>query len=101
MPAYVVSIRRTTRDQGELAEYARKAPGGPTAPRPAKRLATSSGEFRSLLGTPAEGMSILQFENVAAAEAWFHSDHYQEALGHLLRGAEYEMYLVGGDTEVF
>lgn len=101
MPAYIVSIKHLTRDSTELEEYARKAVGGPEDPLPDRRLATSSGRFRSLLNGRAEGMSILEFPDFDAAQDWFHSPHYQDALQHLVRGADYEMFLVEGETELF
>lgn len=46
-------------------------------------------------------MSILEFPTFEDAAAWFDSAEYQEALAHLLKGAEYRMYLVEGEAEAF
>lgn len=100
MPGYVVSVRLSTRAPEELAEYARKSPAS-AAGRYMKRLATSTGRFRVLAGPQAEGMSILEFPTFEEAAAWFDSAEYQEALAHLLKGADYGMYLIEGETEAF
>lgn len=101
MPAYVISIRKQTKDRDALARYAQLAPAaGSAAGRRMKRLATSSGRLRVLKGN-AEGLSILEFATFEQAEAWFDSGEYQVALKHLFAGADYEMFLVEGETEVF
>jgi uncharacterized protein (DUF1330 family) len=102
MPAYVVSIRRSTSDPAALALYAADAPrAGAAAGRRMKRLATSSGRLRVLAGDPVEGASILEFDTFDEAQAWFDSDEYQHAVRHLFAGAEYQMLVVEGETEVF
>lgn len=101
MPAYIVSVRIQTKNPEALAEYAQLAPAaGSAAGRRMKRLATSSGRFQTLVGA-AEGLSILEFETVQEAEDWFHSPEYQLALKQLLKGADYQMFLVEGTTETF
>ena len=102
MSAYVVSIRLATKNPDELSVYAQKAPAsGAAAGRAMRRLATSSGRIRALLGGVPEGVSILEFATFEEAEAWFESPEYQEAVLHLTRGADYQMFIVEGQTEVF
>jgi uncharacterized protein (DUF1330 family) len=101
MPAYIVSIRHATKDHAALAEYGRRAPAaGSAAGRTFKRLATSAGMFRALRGS-AEGLSILEFATTAAAEDWFDSPEYQAALQFLIKGADYSIFLIEGETEIF
>jgi uncharacterized protein (DUF1330 family) len=100
--AYVVSIRLATKNLDELARYAQKAPAsGAAAGRTMKRLATSSGRIRSLIGGAPDGVSILEFATFEEAEAWFDSPEYQEAVRHLCQGADYQMFIVEGQTEIF
>lgn len=101
MPAYIVSVRLRTKDRAALARYAQLAPAaGSAAGRKLKRLVTSSNRFRALNGD-AEGLSILEFDTIAEAEAWFYSPEYQLALEQLLQGADYHIYLTEGSSEIF
>lgn len=102
MPAYVISVRRATSDPAAMARYAAEAPrAGSAAGRTIKRLATSTGRLRVLAGGRVEGVSILEFPSFEEAEAWFDSDEYQDAVRHLFAGADYQMIIVEGQTEVF
>ena len=43
-----------------------------------------------------EGVVILEFADMAAAKAWYHSDAYQAAVQHRFKGAEYRVLFVDG-----
>lgn len=100
MPAYFVAIRSATRDPSEVETYQRKSPAS-AAGRRIKRLATSSNRLRSTAGAVPEGASILEFPTFEEAEAWYDSPEYQDAVQHLLKGADYQTFIVEGDVELF
>jgi uncharacterized protein (DUF1330 family) len=99
MPAFVISIRKATTNPAELEIYAEQAPA---ATRVAvKRLVTSSTTVTTLIGARIEGVSILEFRDISEARQWFDSPSYQDAVSHLIKGAEYDMFLVAGEPEIF
>ncbi|AJR23729.1 MULTISPECIES: DUF1330 domain-containing protein [Sphingobium] len=94
MPAYVVMIRDRLNDAGEMAAYAALAVKA-RGEKPARRLAFY-GEHDAVEGPDPDGVAILEFDDLDAARAWYHSPAYQEALQHRLAGAEYRVILVDG-----
>ena len=44
------------------------------------------------------GASILEFPSFEEAEAWYDSPEYQEAVQHLFKGADYQTFIIEGDT---
>jgi uncharacterized protein (DUF1330 family) len=55
-----------------------------------------NGEFEVLEGDGAEGLVMLQFEDMAQAKAWYESPAYQDAKQHRLKGADYRVILAAG-----
>jgi uncharacterized protein (DUF1330 family) len=94
MAAYVILIRKTTKDAAEFATYGKMAPAAREG-RDMKPLAFY-GPLQILEGDTFEGVVILQFPDVAAAKDWYESPKYQEALQHRLAGAEYNVMIVDG-----
>ncbi|MCE0490284.1 DUF1330 domain-containing protein [Pantoea sp. Mb-10] len=94
MPAYMVMIKDETLDKDELATYAQKA-GAARGDHPLTPLAFY-GDMEVLEGRDAEGVVLLEFPDVDAAKAWYHSPAYQEAKAHRLKGANYRVILVKG-----
>jgi len=94
MSAYVIFIRDNTVDEHEMARYADKAAGAvdghPLTPR------AFYGAVETLEGDAAEGVVILEFPDMAAAKAWYHSPEYQDARQHRLKGANYRVILTEG-----
>ncbi len=94
MSAYAILIRNSIVDQNELdiyASMARKARGS----EPPTPLAYY-GEALALEGPEVDGVVILQFKNMDAAKAWYHSPAYQEAKAHRLLGADCRVILADG-----
>ena len=100
MPAYFIAIRSRIKDPAELKLYAEKSPAS-AAGRSIKRLATSTGRLRGTAGAIPDGASILEFPSFEEAEAWYDSPEYQEAVAHLFQGADYQTFIIEGDTEFF
>lgn len=100
MPAYFVAVRSRIKDPAELKLYAEKSPAS-AAGRNIRRLATSTGRLRGTAGAIPDGASILEFPTFEDAEAWYDSPEYQEAVRHLFKGADYQTFIIEGDTELF
>jgi len=94
MSAYFVMIRKRTTDPAALATYgpkaAQAAEGHPITP-----LAVY-GDMLHLEGDGAEGVVILEFPDIEAARAWYHSAAYQEAVKFRHAGSESQAFLVQG-----
>src|SRR4051794_1355937 len=100
MPAYFVAVRGRIKDPAELKLYAEKSPVS-AADREIRRLATATNRIRPTAGPIPDGASILEFPTFEDAEAWYDSPEYQEAVQHLFRGADYQTFIIEGDTEYF
>lgn len=94
MSAYVIFIRDNTLDEQEMVRYADKAAGAADG-HPLTPLAFY-GAVETLEGDAAEGVVILEFPDMAAAKAWYHSPAYQAARQHRLKGANYRVILTEG-----
>lgn len=94
MPAYVVFIKNSTIDAEEMKTYGQKAAGA----RGDHKMVPLAfyGAVETLEGDPAEGVVLIQFPDMAAAKAWYHSPAYQDALQHRLKGADYRVILTEG-----
>lgn len=94
MTAYVIMIRDRMIDADEMAIYAglARAARGDNPPRPLAFY----GPHEALEGAEADGVVILEFDDMAAARAWHGSPAYQAAMQHRQRGADYRVLLVDG-----
>lgn len=94
MTAYVIMIRDRMIDPEEMATYAglaRQARGD----NPPRQLAFY-GPHEALEGAEADGIVILEFDDMDAARKWHGSPAYQKAMEHRQRGADYRVLLVDG-----
>lgn len=94
MSAYVVFVRDRITDPEEFATYGKMAPLAREG-HEMKALAFY-GQIKSLEGDAVDGSVIIEFPTMAAAQAWYDSPLYQEALQHRLKGAEYRIFIVEG-----
>src|SRR5271154_4008929 len=94
MPAYVVITKTRTRNQAELALYAKQAPAF-MAGHAATFLARF-GTCEAVEGAAVEGVAIIEFPTFAEAKAWYESPAYQEASQHRFRGGDYNAVIVEG-----
>lgn len=94
MPAYVIFIRDRMRDADEFKTYAEKVP----AARVGHDMTTLAryGKLKTVEGAEAEGVVLIQFPTFAEAEAWYHSDAYQEAARHRHLGSDYRAIIFEG-----
>jgi uncharacterized protein (DUF1330 family) len=95
MAAYIVFIRESTRDAGQLAAYSKRA-GGTLAGHPVEVLA-AYGPQEVLEGPEAEGVVLLRFPSFEEAKAWYDSPAYREAREYRFRGAEYRAIMFEGE----
>ncbi len=54
------------------------------------------GKIESLEGAPIEGAVILEFPDIEAAKAYYHSAAYQDAARHRHLAADYRVFIIEG-----
>jgi len=94
MPAYFVAIRTAIQEPREMAVYLKKARAA-MAGHQFKVLALY-GKIRSTDGPATDGAIIKEFATFEAAEAWYDSPAYQEAVVHRFAGADYQTFIIQG-----
>ena len=94
MVAYIVFTRERMRDSQEYERYREHARAA-NADHALKPLALY-GKHEMLEGPAIEGAVILEFPNVEAAKAYYHSPAYQEAVKHRFAAADYRVFIVEG-----
>ena len=95
MPAYMICIREdAVRDPTELAIYSRMNREAPRDPKLTPLIAYGATE--ALEGNAPDGIVVLQFPTVEDAKAWYNSPHYQAAIPHRKKGADYRVMIVQG-----
>jgi uncharacterized protein (DUF1330 family) len=94
MPAFYVALRRSIKSEEEFRIYREKAPAS-VVNHPFKQLA-AYGRTRSTSGEDPGVVAIMEFPTFAAAEAWYDSPEYQEAVKHLHAGADMQCFIVEG-----
>jgi len=94
MPAYMIFIRDKMIDPKEMEVYGQKAMHavGDHKMNPLSIY----GRHEVVEGPDVEGVAIIEFENAAAAKAWYDSPAYKEARAHRFKGAEYRAMIVDG-----
>jgi uncharacterized protein (DUF1330 family) len=97
MAAYFISFRDKMHDAARYAAYLQKA--GPTlADHEGARVLVGNGALTQLEGAPPDGVVIIEFADVAAAKAWYHSPAYQAVVGERLAVTEGRAVIVEGVT---
>lgn len=94
MAAYLIVLREQTLDASELKQYGRLAKATFAGHR--IKFHAAYGPIRVLEGAPFEAAVVLEFDDISAAEAWYYSSQYQEALRHRLNGALSRALIVEG-----
>lgn len=94
MPAYFVAIRTALKNAKEMEVYGEKARAS-MAGHPVKALA-AYGKIRSTDGPATDGAVIVEFPTFEAAEAWYDSPAYQDAVVHRFAGADYQTFIIQG-----
>ena len=94
MPAYVVVIREKTTDTEQLQTYSAKAPAS-LAGHEVKPRAFYQ-HVQAVEGDQPEGVVILEFPTIAAAEAWYNSPASQAAAAHRHAGSQSRVLIVQG-----
>jgi uncharacterized protein (DUF1330 family) len=92
MPAYFVAVRSSIKDAKEMEAYGQKARKS-MAGHQVKALA-AYGRTRSTDGPHTEGAVILEFPTFEAAEAWYDSPAYQDAVAHRFAGGDYQTFII-------
>jgi uncharacterized protein (DUF1330 family) len=94
MPAYFVAVRTAIKDPREMEVYMKKARAA-IAGHQFKVLALY-GTVRSCDAPATDGAIIKEFATFEAAEAWYDSPAYQEAVLHRFAGADYRTFIIQG-----
>ena len=94
MTAYVIMIRDRIINPEEMAIYAEMAPKA-RGDNPPRQLAFY-GDRVALEGPEADGIVILEFDDMDHARKWHASPAYQAAMYHRQLGADYRVLLVDG-----
>jgi uncharacterized protein (DUF1330 family) len=94
MVAYVIAIREETLDPEAMKEYAPKGTAAFEGLDFTVRAAYGRTEF--LEGGPAESVVIVEFPSFEAAQSWYNSPKYQEALALRLGCARFRLMIVEG-----
>ena len=94
MSAYIVFIRDKMIDPKEMEIYGQKARIA-AAGHTIKPLAIY-GRYEVVEGPDLEGVVIIEFADMDAAKAWYHSPAYQDACTHRFKGANYRTVIVEG-----
>jgi len=94
MPAYVVFVRDRITDPEEFKTYGELARAAGEGHE--KKALAFYGTVRTLEGPRVDGSVVIEFPDMTAAQAWYDSPLYQEALQHRLKGAEYRVFIVDG-----
>lgn len=94
MAAYGVFIREQTTDAAELEAYSPRAAAS-LAGHTVKVLA-AYGRQEIWEGAEVEGVVIVKFPTMEAAQTWYESPAYREAREYRFRGAKYRAILVEG-----
>jgi uncharacterized protein (DUF1330 family) len=94
MSAYIVFTREKMRNTAEYELYRQKA-GPANAAHSVKPLALY-GNHEVLEGPAIQGSVILEFPDMDAARAYYHSAAYQEAVKHRFQAADYRVFIVEG-----
>jgi uncharacterized protein (DUF1330 family) len=97
MPAYMILVRdEPVHDPAEMAEYQRKnREKNDDRPFAMKPLVVY-GETIGVEGPAPDGVIMLEFPDIAEAQAWYDSPGYQAALPHRLKAADYRAFIVQG-----
>lgn len=94
MPAYVI-VQGTVTDPEQFEQY--KPAAGPAVVGAGGSYIVRGGTTVSLEGgAPPERTTILQFESVEAAVAWYHSAEYTAAKALREGAADMRLYVVEG-----
>jgi uncharacterized protein (DUF1330 family) len=95
MPAYLLCIRENAaHDPAQMAIYNRMNREAPRDPKLTPLIAYGATEV--LEGTAPDGIVLLQFPTIEDARAWYNSPHYQAAIPHRMKGADYRVMIVQG-----
>jgi uncharacterized protein (DUF1330 family) len=95
MPVYMLFIREgVIRDKAEMETYSRMNRESPRDPK--LKALVAYGATEAVEGTAPDGMVMLEFPTAEDAKAWYNNPHYQAALPHRLKGADYRAFIVQG-----
>lgn len=95
MSAYVIILREEpVQDQAAMAEYQRLIAAGP--PQANLKPLVVYGASEALLGTPPDGVVVLEFPTMEDAKAWYDSPRYREARVFRQKAARHRELIVEG-----
>jgi len=93
MTAYVI-YEATINDLAQYELY--KAAAAPSVAAAGGRYITRGGDIESFEGAAPARVVILEFADITAASAWYHSEQYSEARTLRERACDARMFVVDG-----
>jgi uncharacterized protein (DUF1330 family) len=94
MSTYAIVYLESITDPSRLTEYRRI--GVPTLQESGAKVLVRNGKFEVKEGPMPQGVVMLEFPSMEAANTWYHSPKYQEALQHRFAGAVCRVVFVEG-----
>lgn len=94
MAAYMVYVRDRIIDPEELKKYEEES--SKVKVTCAKTPLAFYGKVETLEGPKVDGVTIVPFESMKAAEAAYNNPDYQKAMKHRLKGADYRVFITEG-----
>ena len=94
MSAYFISFRDSMKDAARYAAYLQKA--GPSLADREARLLVANGALTPLEGQCPDGVVIIEFPDLQAAQDWYDSPAYQAVIGERLAATEGRAVIVEG-----
>lgn len=94
MSAYIVYVRDRITDPEEFKKYEEYTSVASVGQ--AMTPLAFYGAVETLEGMSVDAAVILEFPTFSDAKSAYNSPHYQEALKHRLKGAEYRVFIIEG-----
>ncbi|MET0661102.1 MAG: DUF1330 domain-containing protein [Steroidobacteraceae bacterium] len=93
MPVYVIALRKRTHDTAAMERYHSEAPRART---PEMKILSAYGKTKVVEGDAIEGVVLLEFPDMAAADRWYESEAYQKAREHRLGAVDLQLIFITG-----
>jgi uncharacterized protein (DUF1330 family) len=97
MPAYYIALRHAMKDEDQMRIYREKTPA--TLEGREFRVLAQYGRVRITSGEDPGIVAIMEFPSFEAAEEWYESPGYQDAVCHLYAAADMQCFILEGGAE--
>lgn len=94
MPAYVVAICHSKRDEKAMERYIEIA--SPTLAKYEAKFLAAYTDHEDVESAPTLGTVLIEFKNFKDVKEWYHSPEYQAAIPFRKQAGDYTILLVDG-----